>query len=36
MAGQSPLTIYKGSLDSIRENVPNIVDGQLLFAVDTK
>lgn len=36
MATQSPLIVYKGSLDSINEKVPNIVDGQLLFAVDTK
>lgn len=36
MATSSPLNIYKGSLESIKEKMPNIVDGQLFFAVDTK
>ena len=32
----SPLSIFKGSLDSIKEKMPDIIDGQLFFAVDTK
>ena len=34
--GSTPLNIYRGSLASIRENMPNIKDGSLYFAVDTK
>jgi hypothetical protein len=32
----SPLSIFKGSLESIKEKMPDIIDGQLFFAVDTK
>lgn len=34
--GSTPLNIYRGSLKSIQDNRPNIVDGSLYFAVDTK
>ena len=32
----SPLSIFKGSMESIKEKMPEIIDGQLFFAVDTK
>lgn len=32
----SPLSIFKGSMESIKEKMPDIIDGQLFFAVDTK
>ena len=34
--GSIPLNIYRGTLENIKEKMPNIVDGSLYFAVDTK
>lgn len=34
--GSTPLNIYRGSLESIKKEMPKIVDGSLYFAVDTK
>jgi hypothetical protein len=34
--GSTPLNIYRGTLENIKEKMPNIVDGSLYFAVDTK
>ena len=36
LTSASPITFYRGALDDIKEKIPNIIDGQLYFAVDTK